>query len=388
MTIPPERLLHLTASSVNSSNRLTVVYPLFRAMKILLLSRYSWAGGSRIRSLSYIPLLERDGLEVTVAPLMDDRYVDRYYAGRSTDWPRLFVLYLRRVRDLLSAGKFDLVWIERETLPYLPAFPEWLLSRLGIPYVIDYDDAIFHNYDSHRRWIVRTTLGRKIDKVMQYARMVIVGNDYLAERARRAGANCIEYLPTAVDLRGIDATIQPQNDVFTVGWIGTPANARYLAPIAPALEEICKNGTGRVVTIGARKRDLGGINGDIRKWSLETESADIQSFDVGIMPLPDTPFERGKCGYKLLQYFACGRPAIASPVGVNCKIVDHGVNGFLASTITEWIEALTALKNNASLRQSMGALGRKKIEGHYSLLDTAPRLASLLKRAAQPANAL
>jgi glycosyltransferase involved in cell wall biosynthesis len=356
-------------------------------MKVLLLSRYSWAGGSRIRSLSYIPLLEKEGLQVTVAPLMDDEYVNRYYAGRSTDWLHLFALYGQRIRDLLTAGNFDVVWIERETLPYLPAFPEWFLFRCGIPYVIDYDDAIFHNYDCHRRWIVRATLGRKIDRVMRYARMVIVGNDYLAERARQAGAKRIEYLPTAVDLRGIDPSIQPQNDVFTIGWIGTPANARYLTPIVPALQEVCRNGAGRLVTIGARHGDLGGINSEIRKWSLETESADIQAFDVGIMPLPDTPFERGKCGYKLLQYFACGRPAIASPVGVNSTIIDHGVNGFLASTIDEWAEALTTLRTNISLRQRMGTLGRKKIEGPYSLLNTAPRLASLLKQAAQPAKA-
>src|ERR1051325_6467920 len=216
-------------------------------MKVLLLSRYGWRGGSRIRSLNYVPLLEKEGLQVSVAPLMDDVYVARYYAGLRTDWPHVFALYVRRLRNLLSVRRFDLIWIERETLPYLPALPEWCLHRFGIPYVIDYDDAIFHNYDSHRRWIVRTMLGRKIDQVMRYAAMVIVGNDYLAERARQAGARCIEYLPTAVDLRGIDPGIQPQNDIFTVGWIGTPANARYLTDIAPALKEVCRNGAGRLV---------------------------------------------------------------------------------------------------------------------------------------------
>jgi len=350
-------------------------------MKVLLLSRYSWRGGSRIRSLTYVPLLEKEGIQICVAPLMDDQYVDRYYAGLSTDWSHIFALYARRVRDLLTAGQFELVWIERETLPYLPAIPEWCLHRFGIPYVIDYDDAIFHNYDSHRRWIVRATLGRKIDSVMRHAEMVIVGNDYLAERARQAGAKRIEYLPTAVDLRGIDPGVQPKNDIFTIGWIGTPANARYLTHIAPALREVCRNGVGRLVTVGASQWELGEVNGEIRKWSLETESADIQSFDVGIMPLPDTPFERGKCAYKLLQYFACGRPAIASPVGVNSVIVEQGVNGFLASTTNQWIDALTTLREDALLRNRMGALGRQKVEDSYSLQKTAPRLAWLLKEA-------
>jgi glycosyltransferase involved in cell wall biosynthesis len=216
---------------------------------------------------------------------------------------------------------------------------------------------------------------------MRYASMVIVGNDYLAQRARQAGARRIEYLPTAVDLRGIDPGIQPKNDIFTVGWIGTPANARYLTDIAPALKEVCRNGAGRLVTVGARQWELGEVNGEVRKWSLETESADIQSFDVGIMPLPDTPFERGKCAYKLLQYFACGRPAIASPVGVNSVIVEQGVNGFLASTISQWIEALTTLQRDVVLRNRMGTLGRQKVEDSYSLQKTAPRLAWLLKEA-------
>ena len=350
-------------------------------MKVLLLSRYSWRGGSRIRSLNYVPLLEKEGLQITVAPLMDDTYVDRYYAGLPTDWPHVFALYVQRLRDLLSARRFDLVWIERETLPYLPAFPEWCFHRFGIPYVIDYDDAIFHNYDSHRHWIVRAALGRKIDNIMRYAAMVIVGNEYLAKRARQAGAKRIEYLPTAVDLRGIDPTVQPKNDIFTVGWIGTPANVRYLQHIAPALREVCQDGDGRLVTVGAREWELDHVNGESRKWSLDTEAADIQSFDVGIMPLPDTPFERGKCAYKLLQYFACGRPAIASPVGVNSSIVEEGVNGFLATTIDEWIAALRTLRADVALRKRMGTLGRRKVEDSYSLQKTAPRLASLLREA-------
>jgi glycosyltransferase involved in cell wall biosynthesis len=256
------------------------------------------------------------------------------------------------------------------------------LNRLGIPYVIDYDDAVFHNYDLHRKWIVRAMLGRKIDSVMRRARMVIVGNDYLAERARRAGAQCIEYLPTAVDLAGIDPSLQPRNDIFTIGWIGTPANARYLTQIAPALSKICKDGAARLVTVGARQWEFSDVDGEIRRWSIETEAADIQSFDVGIMPLPDTPFERGKCAYKLLQYFACGRPAVASPVGVNSQVVQHAVNGFLASTPDEWTDALTLLRINGTLRRHMGILGREKVERYYSLEKTAPQLAALLKKAA------
>ncbi|MBI4473852.1 MAG: glycosyltransferase family 4 protein [Acidobacteria bacterium] len=352
-------------------------------MNILLLSRYGWAGNSsRHRSLKYLPYLEREGMNIKVAPLVDDAYVENLYNGRRTDWIALFRAYVKRVQDLLSVRHFDLVWIERETLPYLPALPESCLDRLGIPYVIDYDDAIFHNYDQHRRWIVRSLLGRKIDQVMRHARLVVVGNSYLGDRAQKAGARWIEEVPTVVDLSKIDPGLEHRNEVFTIGWIGTPPNARYLTSIAPALEEVCKGGRSRLVMVGVRRFELSGIPLTIRNWSLETEVSEIQRFDAGIMPLPHSPFERGKCGYKLLQYFACARPGVASPVGVNSSIVENGVNGFLASTTKEWIDALMILREDPDLRKRMGVAGRQKVEQHYSLEKTAPRLASLLRKAA------
>ena len=352
-------------------------------MNVLLLSRYSWAGNSsRERTLKFIPFLENEGIKVTVAPLVNDAYIANLYAGHSPSWIGLIRSYAIRIKDLLSSRRFDLVWIERETLPYLPSLPEWWLDRSGIPYVIDYDDAIFHNYDQHRLGIVRAVLGGKIDSVMRHAKLVVVGNDYLASRARTAGARWIEIVPTVVDLRKIDPYVEANNEVFTIGWIGTPLNARYLIPIVPALAEISKNGRAQVVTVGAGTIELPNVPTIQKTWSLGTEISDVQSFDVGIMPLPDTPFERGKCGYKLLQYFACGRPGVASPVGVNSRIVEPGVNGFLATTTSEWVEALSRLRDDPNLRKSMGLAGRKKVEAHYSLERTAPHLASLLRTVA------
>ena len=351
-------------------------------MNVLLLSRYSWAGNSsRDRSLKFIPLLEKEGLKITAAPLVDDDYIANLYSGKSTDWRSLLKSYVRRVGDVLSASQYDLVWIERETMPYFPAIAEWWLDHTGIPYVIDYDDAIFHNYDKHSNPLVRAFFGKKIDAVMRRARLVVVGNDYLADRARKAGARWIEYVPTVVDLRSIDLSVEPHNDVFTIGWIGTPLNARYLIPIGAALAEVCRGGNARVVMVGARDFRLDGVPLTSRQWELETEVSEIQSFDVGIMPLPDSPFERGKCGYKLLQYFACARAGVASPVGVNAQIVESGINGFSATTTEEWVRALSTLRENPALRRSMGRAGRQKVEEHYSLERTAPHLASLLRKA-------
>jgi glycosyltransferase involved in cell wall biosynthesis len=118
-------------------------------------------------------------------------------------------------------------------------------------------------------------------------------------------------------------------------------------------------------------------------WTEQTEVASIASFDIGIMPLLDAPFERGKCGYKLIQYMACGLPVVASPVGVNCQIVEHGVNGFLADTPEQWEQVLMTLLADAGLRQRMGAAGRRKVEQHYSIQVTGPKLAAMLKLAAK-----
>jgi len=270
------------------------------------------------------------------------------------------------------------LWIEYELLPWLPAWAEGLLGGFGLPYLVDYDDAVFHRYDLHRSGLVRTILGKKIDAIMRKATLVTVGNDYLADRAHRAGAKRVEHLPTVVDLKRYHTAPGTGNSVYTIGWIGSPTTAPYLRLVRPALAEVCGKHGGRLVVVGGPpEMALDGVLTIGRPWSEETEVAEVQRFDVGILPLPDEPWERGKCGYKLIQYMACGRPVVASPVGVNRQIVEQGTNGFLASTISEWIKALGALRDSP-LRERMGRAGRAKVERNFSVQVTAPRLAALL----------
>lgn len=150
-------------------------------------------------------------------------------------------------------------------------------------------------------------------------------------------------------------------------WIGSPYTSHYLYDIAPALAEVCKEGKAQVRLIGAGSIDLPNVPFETFPWSEETEVSLIQECHVGIMPLTDSPWERGKCGFKLIQYMGCSLPVIASPVGVNTEIVDEGVNGYLASSKEEWIEKLTTLRNSPSLSTTIGATGRKKVEQEYSL---------------------
>ncbi len=275
------------------------------------------------------------------------------------------------------ATSFDAVWVEKEMLPWLPAWIEFGLFPSGVPLIVDYDDAVFHSYDQHPYAFVRAFLGNKIDAVMGRADLVVVGNDYLADRARLAGAQRVEFLPTVVDIQRYSPSTAAPRSSITIGWMGSPATARYLR-LLPQVYHDLRTLDVRWIAIGANSSQLEGLPFTVQPWKEETEVESIQDFDIGIMPLADLPFERGKCGYKLIQYMACGKPVVASPVGVNAQIVRHGLDGFLANSQEEWTTALTRLIQDDALRQHMGLAARKRVEEHYSLQVMAPRLSQLL----------
>lgn len=347
-------------------------------MRVLLLSRYGHLGASsRLRSYQYLPYLKSCGFEVTVAPLFGDDYVRSMYSGQ-VSISSVIESYLLRVKWILRASQFDLVWVEKEMLPWLPSWVELGLFSPGVRLVVDYDDALFHRYDQHRSPVVRFILGKKIDAVMRRADLVLVGNDYLGKRARQVGAKRVEWLPTVVDISRYAVSSGANVSTITIGWIGSPNTAKYLKQLSPVFHSLVAKYNLRVVAVGAKPEQLVGMPVEVRPWSEENEVAEIQKFDIGIMPLPDEPFERGKCGYKLIQYMACGKPVVASPVGVNTQIVQDGVNGYLASTTMQWEQYLAMLCDNAALRYDLGNAGRELVETDYSLQKTAPRLASLL----------
>jgi glycosyltransferase involved in cell wall biosynthesis len=351
-------------------------------MRVLLLTRYGHRGGSsRLRAYQYLPYLSEQGIDVTVSSLLPDAYLEDLYQGRRPRWGPILRSYLTRCFRLLAAKpRFDLLWIEYELFPWLPALAERWLSLRGIPYVVDYDDPIYHRYDLHASALVRLVLRKKIDVIMRQATVVIVCNEYLGEQARLAGARRIEFLPTVVNLDRYPQTPASSGPVLTVGWTGSPSTVKYLKAVGPMLADFCRTRNARLVVVGAREAGLKGVPTDVRPWTESTEVQDIVTFDVGIMPLPDEPWERGKCGFKLIQYMACARPVVASPVGVNSQIVEHNVNGFLARTDQEWRSALDALCD-ATLRTRQGNAGRQRVEALYCTRVTAPRLARILKSA-------
>ena len=354
-------------------------------LRVLFLTRYGRLGASsRQRCFLYLEALNGAGIDGDVCPFLGDDYVHRLHSGLTIGVASILRAYARRLMLLLRAQRYDLLWIEKEALPWLPAWVELALFKLaGTMMVVDYDDAVFHTYDQHRNGIVRRLLGFKIDSIMSAADLVIVGNSYLGVRAKSAGARAIAEIPTVVDLKCyLERRFAPvcDHEPFTIGWIGSSLTSSYLEILRPALTELASRLPLRIILVGAAEAALAGLPVERVPWSLETEATELVRFDVGLMPLPDKPWERGKCGYKLIQYMASAIPVVASPVGINCEIVIPGETGFLAETDADWLTSLSRLYHEPKLRQTMGAAGRHRVEANYSLAVTAPRMTDLLQR--------
>lgn len=357
-------------------------------MRILTLTRYERLGSSsRVRFYQYFPYLESHGLEITSAPFFNDEYVQSIYTGRTVSATTVFAAYVRRSLAVFKSGGYDLLWVEKELFPWLPAWFERLLEASTIPYIVDYDDAVFHRYELHKSSLVRFLLKHKIDRVMQRATLVVAGNNYLANRAKEAGAKRIEIIPSVVDVSSYTIKTDRVSSPFRIGWVGSPVTAPYLAVVREALTQLAKEAPIHLVLIGARNIvHTPNIPTTILSWDEKLERSIGGMFDVGIMPLVDGPFERGKCGYKLVQYMAAGLPIVASPVGVNEQMVESGINGFLASSTQEWLEAFRSLIHHPSLAVEMGRTGRQKAEQKYNLQGTAPQLLALFTSAQKVKN--
>ena len=346
-----------------------------------MLPRYASDGpSSRLRMLQFIPSLEAAGAVVVVEPFFNAAYLKRYFSTGKKNITDAARAAWRRTNILKQIkGHYDLVWVEKELYPFLPEVFEEILIKTGVPYIVDYDDATFHTYDLSKNEIVRRMMSHKLEKLIAGAQAIIVGNAYLESYVRQFSSGLIAKVPTVVDLDRYPVRPFPRQKSLQLGWIGTPNNATYLRPVVDALKSLRKDIAVELVTVGAQGPLL--IDRQVmRPWRLEQEGEDVASFDVGIMPIPDEPWERGKCGYKLIQYMAGGRPVIASPVGINCEIVTSEV-GFLARCNQEWAEAIGVFADQSELKMEMGKAARQRVEARYSLKVAAPRIINILQQA-------
>ena len=350
-------------------------------MNVLALTRYGTLGPStRVRFAQFRSALAAQGVAVECVPLLADVHLRRLYSGRPRRALSVATAYVRHAWTAVRRGP-DLVWIEKELLPYVPAWVERSLLA-GTPYVLDYDDATFHTYDRHPSRLVRRALGRKVQRLMRGADLVVAGNEYLARYARQSGAPRVEVVPSVIDLDRYGPVTPPLEGPFTVGWIGSPGSEQALESFREAASEVASWRDTRLVLVGASPAALPGVDHETWAWSEGSEVDAMRAFHVGVMPLPDLPWERGKCGFKLIQCMGAGRPVVASPVGANVEIVRDGVDGFLASDVASWVRALGRLRDDASLRDRMGASGRCRVESTYSVEAVAPRLGALLRGSA------
>jgi glycosyltransferase involved in cell wall biosynthesis len=350
-------------------------------MKILYLTKYTrMAGSSRMRSYQYFPYLEKAGCKVTVKPFFDDAYLKDFYAGKK-NVASVLKSYLRRFFVLFSVFSYDKIVLEKEIFPFLPAVAERLLKAFGIRYVVDYDDAIFHNYDKSGNPVIKKILGNKIAHVMRYSGTVVAGNQYLADYARKSGAGHIEIIPTVIDLERYPVKENHDPEKFIVGWIGTKTTfEKHLLPCREWIRELQSNDPSvyfHIVGI-TEEMDLGPHVKYI-KWAEATEVSEVQKMDVGIMPLQDSEWEKGKCAYKLIQYAACGIPGVASDVGMNSEVCIEDKTGFIAGSDKEWIDNIRFLKTNKQKLDQMGNDARRLVENQFCIQVTAQRWLKILR---------
>lgn len=353
-----------------------------RPLRIAKLTKYgTLAASTRQRFDQYDPYLRDAGIEFESAPLLKNDYIESLYRGHAPRRTLVLQRYFERLRFLISSSRFDLLWVHCELFPGIPGALEALAAPNKTKIVFDYDDAIFHNYDQSGTFWHKALYREKLGPLLKKADEVFCGNAYLRDYAARFNDRT-RYVPTVLDT----GTYRPGKDgnkVETgepvIGWLGSPSTwTGYVVPRLPMLLSVVEDQRARLEVVGAAAVRESHPRLVIHEWHEEEEVQRLQAMDIGIMPLEDAPFARGKCGYKLIQYMACGLPVVASPVGVNAQIVDHGINGFLASSDEEWRTALCTLLADPALRARMGRNGRQKVEAEYSLNVWGPSVADAL----------
>jgi glycosyltransferase involved in cell wall biosynthesis len=343
------------------------------------------SASERYRIYQFVPYLENAGFECKVRPFADRELFLAVQASRMTS--QLFYApfsSLRRAMDVYTVPRYDMVVIHREAFPFFCPTVEKMVLRRHPRVVFSFDDAIHagHRDTPNKRYplIYKLKYGPGVNEVIAKSAHVIAGSRRLAEHARQFNAQ-VSVIPTVVDASRY-AYLPPaaSAECLTIGWMGTRSTSPYLFDIAPVLRQLGEVFPGKIRfrMYGDPQLQLPVPNYEARPFSLESEIEDLRRINIGIMPLPDNEWTRGKCAFKAIQYMALGIPTVSSPVGMASEIIKHNVNGLLANTPGEWFEALARLMRDAELRRRLAEQGRKTVEAYYSLDVWAPRFANLL----------
>ena len=341
----------------------------------------------RYRFEQYIPLLEKHGFEFTFAPLLSAGQ-DRVFYSKGRILQKAFILlncFIKRNRDKSKLKDASIVLIQREALFTGSTLFERAAAASGAYVIFDFDDSIWIEDTSpgNKRW-AWLKRPQKFFENVRFANKVIAGNEYLASKALPHNPDTT-VIPTTVDtdihipmhsLRGGGAV--------TIGWSGSISTGKHFELILPVLmrlkEEFGERLHFKIMGTHTTYPELRGL--ETVPWTEQTEVPVLNSFDIGVMPLPDDEWSRGKCGLKALTYMACEVPVVATPLGVNTSIITHGENGMLAATAEQWYNCLLQLVNDGAMRNRMGRLGRKTVEEKYSVKANFPAYLGVFEKAA------
>jgi glycosyltransferase involved in cell wall biosynthesis len=356
-------------------------------ISILFLTPYPLgeSPSQRFRFEQYLEILKQNNFRYNVQSFLDAKNWKLFFQPGKPFTKALILLrgFLRRVNALFTAGRYDYIFIHREVSPVGPPLFEWILAKvLRKKIVYDFDDAIWLTDRVNEPFYLRFLKWRsKVGQICRWSYRVSCGNAYLAAYALQFNKHVV-YNPTTIDTEHwhnpSHFSIKKDDAQVTIGWTGSHTTLKYLKNLEPELQSIVREFPWvSFLVIADREPNLVVPRLIFKPWTAETEIQDLMLTDIGIMPLPDDEWSKGKCGFKALQYMALKIPAVVSPVGVNDQIIDHGVNGFLAEDSEAWHEFLAKLINDVNLREKMGEQARQKVIAHYSVMSNATSFLSL-----------
>ena len=342
-------------------------------IKVALLCPYPLqeAPSQRFRFEQYLPYLKEQGIEVKVYPFLNQNGWKIFYAhGKPLKKIVHLVLgCLMRTGHLFKLRNADFVFIHREAAPLGPPVFEWVIAKiLRKRIVYDFDDAIWlPNFSPQHRNVHRLKAYWKVKHMIRWSYKVSVGNQFLADFARRYNSNVL-VVPTTIDpaLHRAEAD-KSSGGPWIIGWTGTHTTVHYLMPLVPVLEQLAQEipFVFRVISNEPPAFDVPNL--EFIPWKKATEIDDLSKFSVGVMPLSDDDWTKGKCGFKALQYMALGIPTIASNVGVNPEIIEHGINGFLADSPQEWLACLRHMYHESARSRAIGQAAAETVHKRYSV---------------------
>jgi glycosyltransferase involved in cell wall biosynthesis len=340
------------------------------------------APGQRYRIEQWTGLLREEGVDVTFSPFLTTTGMNALYRPGHVGVKAREVLrgFAKRVTDVVESHSADVIFVYREAGFLVPPVIERLLAWRR-PLVFDFDDAIYlADTNPVNAWSRFLKARTKPGTICRLARHVTVGNEFLAKFAARH-AQAVTVVPSTIDTDHYQVRSRAENERPVVGWTGSVTTLPYLTTLMPALRRLRQRQDFELRVIGGRV-DSDGVETRCVPWHAVTEVEDLRPMDVGLLPLPNTEWARGKCGMKALQYMALGIPAVVTPIGANTGIVRDGVNGFWAETENEWVDRLSLLLRDAALRSRLGAEARRTVEQIYSHRIQAPRMAQIFREAA------